>query len=72
LVFIYSTGHSCPVLMKFEFSRHIFENTQISHFMKIRLVRASSFMQTDRRTDMSKLIVAFRDFANSPKSYTMI
>ena len=31
------------VLMKLEFSRHIFENTHISNFMKIRLVGAELF-----------------------------
>jgi len=25
--------------------------------------------QTDRQTDMTKLIVAFRNFANAPKNY---
>jgi hypothetical protein len=25
--------------------------------------------QTDRRTDLTKLIVAFRSFANAPKTY---
>jgi hypothetical protein len=26
-------------------------------------------MRTDGRTDMTKLIVAFRNFANAPKNY---
>jgi len=34
--------------------------------MKIRSVRAELF-QADRRTDMTKLIVAFHNFANAPK-----
>jgi hypothetical protein len=34
--------------------------------MKIRLVLAE-FFHADRRTDMTKLIVAFRDFAKAPK-----
>ena len=34
--------------------------------MKIRPVGAESF-RTDGRTDMTKLIVAFLDFANAPK-----
>jgi len=34
--------------------------------MKIRLVEAELF-HADRRTDMTKLIVAFRNSANAPK-----
>jgi hypothetical protein len=34
--------------------------------MKIRPVRAELF-HTDERTDMTKQIVAFRNFANAPK-----
>jgi hypothetical protein len=36
--------------------------------MKIGPVGAICSMRTDRRTDMTKLIVAFRRFANSPKN----
>jgi len=35
--------------------------------MKIRLVGAE-FFHTDGRTDMTKLIVAFRNFAKEPKN----
>jgi hypothetical protein len=35
--------------------------------MKICPVEAELFLG-DRRTDMTKLIVAFRDFANAPKN----
>ena len=35
--------------------------------MKIRLVIAELF-HTDGRTDMTKLVVAFRDVANAPKN----
>jgi hypothetical protein len=53
--------------MKLEFSPQYFEkNTQISNFMKIRLVGAELF-HSDRRTDMTKLTVPFRNFANAPK-----
>ena len=41
--------------------------------MKIRPVRAELFHAdtgTDGRTEMTKLIVAFRNFANKPKSET--
>jgi hypothetical protein len=50
-----------------EFSRRIFP--QISNFTKIRPVGAELFHadgQTDSRTDVTKLIVAFRNFANAP------
>ena len=35
--------------------------------MKIRLVEVELFVRTDGRTDMTKLIVAFRNVANAPK-----
>jgi len=40
------------------------KNTQISNFMKIRPMGAELF-HMDRRTDMTKLIVAFRNFVNA-------
>jgi hypothetical protein len=43
--------------MKLEFSRQIFEKYSNSNFIKIRPVGA----------DMTKLIVAFRNFANALK-----
>jgi hypothetical protein len=50
------------------FSRQIFEkkNRQTSNFMNIRLVVAELF-HTNRSTDMTNLIVAFRNFENAPK-----
>jgi hypothetical protein len=39
--------------------------------MKIRKVGAE-FFRADRRTDMTKLIIAFRDFANASKNYLKI
>ena len=55
------------------FSTYFFKNTQISNNIKIcpvgaELIRADG--RTDGRTDMTKLIVAFRNFANAPKSST--
>ena len=50
------------------------KNSQISNFMKIHPVGAELFHadeQTDRRTDMTKLIAAFCNFANAPKSEEM-
>jgi hypothetical protein len=68
-VFKQSTRYSCQILMKLEFSRQIFEkNFQIWNFMKIRPVGAELF-HADGQTDMTKLIVAFRYFANAPKNF---
>jgi hypothetical protein len=59
------------------FQDKFFKNTQISNFMKIRPVGAELFhadRQTDGRTegqtDMTKLTVTFRNFANAPKNET--
>ena len=51
ILYTQNTRHSCPNLMKLEFSRHIFEkNIQISNFMKICPVGAELF-HADGRTD---------------------
>jgi len=60
-LFMQSTQYSGQILIKFEFSRHISEK-YISNFMKIRQWEPSCCIQTD----MTKLIVAFRNFANAP------
>jgi hypothetical protein len=52
--------------MKLEFSRQIFEKSQISNFIKIRSVGAE-LLHADGRTDMTKLIVTFRNSGNAPK-----
>ena len=39
--------------------------------MKIRLVGAELF-HAERRTDITKLIVAFRNFANAPKNMSLV
>jgi hypothetical protein len=46
------------------------KNTQMSNLIKIRPVWAELFHadeQTDRQTELTKLIVVFRNFANTPK-----
>ena len=53
--------------MKLEFDRKIFEKYSIPNFIKILPVRAELF-HADRRTDITKLIVASRNFANAPKT----
>jgi hypothetical protein len=62
---------SCTILMKLEFSRQFSKNPGIPNFMKRRQVRAELFHAdglTDRRTDMTKLIFAFCNFANAPNN----
>jgi len=47
------------------------KNTKISNFMKIRAVGPELFNaegRTDEGTGMTKLKVAFRNFANAPKN----
>jgi hypothetical protein len=61
-----SAGYSSQILMKLEFSRQFSKNNQISNFTKIRPMGAE-FFHADGRTDMTKVIVAFRNFANAPK-----
>jgi hypothetical protein len=71
LVFMWSAGYSCESLMKIGFSRQFFfRNTQKSNFTKIRPVGAELF-HADRRTDMTKLIVAFRDFVKASKNQSV-
>jgi hypothetical protein len=65
--------------MKLEFSGQIFEKYSNIKVLKIRLVGAELFhadgrtdrqidRQRDRQTDMAKLVVAFRNFANAPEN----
>ena len=47
----------------------------MSNFMTIRSVRAEFFhadLRTDGRTDMTNLIVAFRNFTNAPKNIHLV
>jgi len=76
---MYIIRYSFPILMKFEFSLQFIKkkNTKISNIMKIRPLQSELF-HADRRTDgrmegrtgMTKLIVAFLNFANTPKNPT--
>jgi len=62
--------------MKLKFSRQFKKKiTPISNFTKILPVWAELFHadgQTDRRTDMTKLMSDFRNFANTPKNRIVI
>ena len=66
--------YSCKVpfiLVRFKLNLNFLDrfskNTQIPNVMKIRPVGTELF-HADRRTDKMKLIVAFRNFANAPKT----
>jgi len=61
-----NTRRSCQILMKYEFSRNIFENAQMSNFLKICQLGAE-FLYAKWRTDMTKLLIDFRNFEKSPK-----
>ena len=65
---LYVSNRYSPILMKFEFSRQIFEKYLISNIMEIRPLGAELSMWTDGRTGMTKLIVAFRNLASEPKN----
>jgi hypothetical protein len=54
--------------MKLEFSQQIFENIQISNFIKFLPVGVVLF-RADIRTRLKKLTVAFRNFASPFKKY---
>jgi hypothetical protein len=59
--------------MEVELSQKIFEKHQTSNFTKIHPVGAQCFHEggrADGRTDMTKMMVAFRNFANAPKNST--
>jgi hypothetical protein len=69
-IFTYNIHYSCQILMILEFSRQIFEKNS---YIKFRGYPSSGSRvvpcgQTHAWTDMMKLIVAFRKFANDPKT----
>jgi hypothetical protein len=61
------TLYTCSVLTNLEFSRIFTAYTQTSNFMKIRAVGAKLF-HADGRTDRTKLIATFRNFAKAPRN----
>jgi hypothetical protein len=70
VVFMQSTRYSCPRLIKFDFSCPFFRKIlkcQISR--KSFHLEPSCFMRKDGQTDITKIIVAFSNFANTPKNY---
>ena len=70
LVFVWSTRFCCSTLIKLEFSQYIFDNYRNIEFHEnpsggSRVVPCGQ----ERRTDMTMLRVAFRNFAKPPKKW---
>jgi hypothetical protein len=70
MVFMSTTHYSCQILMKLELFRQIFEK-----YSNIKLQENPRSKNRDvpcgrtyTQTDMTKLIVAFRNFSNEPKN----
>jgi len=69
LIFVYSTRYSCQILMNHGiFSADFREILKYLISWKFFQWEPSCSNQTDRQTDMTKLIVAFRNFAKAPKN----
>jgi len=66
--------HSCPILIKFEFSPQIFEKYSNIKFHKHPSSgsRVVPLGRANGRTDMTMLTVAYRNFAKDPKSYNYL
>jgi hypothetical protein len=74
VVSVMAAYYSCPILMKLVFSQQLFEN-----YSKIKFhlnPSSDSWVvphgQTDKQIDMTKLTVAFRNFANASKSVLLL
>jgi hypothetical protein len=56
--------------MQLEFSRRTFENySGIEFYENPSIGNRVSYMRTDGQTDITKLILAFRSFANAPETW---
>ena len=70
MVFMWSTLYSCPILMKLKFSPQFVEKYSYITFHEN--PSNGSWVvpcgRTDGRTDVTKLIVAFRNFAEAPNN----
>jgi hypothetical protein len=67
-----SAVDSCQILIKIVFSRKIskkkFARFKLHENPSVRSRGCSMRTDTDRQTDMTKLILAFRNFAKAPKT----
>ena len=68
-IFPQSTRYPCHIKMKLEFTRQIFGTSSNTKFHENPSSgsRVAPFGRTDRQTDITKLKVAFRNFAHAPK-----
>jgi hypothetical protein len=66
-----SIRYSCQILKKLEISTDFLKIAQLSSLIKIRSVGAE-LCHADGRKDMTKLTVAFRNFANVPNRCCII
>jgi len=63
-----STRRSCPIVIKLQFSPHIFEEViRYQILLKSVLWEPSCSVRTNGHTDTKKLIVAFGNFAKAPE-----
>jgi len=72
---IYWSSYDVPVFLV-RFYARFSKNTEMSNLMKSRSVLAELFhadgrtdWRTDSQTDMTKLVIAFRNFANAPINF---
>jgi hypothetical protein len=65
-----STRYTCQILMKIEFCGHIFKKYSNIKFCENPF--GGSLVVPCGQTDMWKLIVTFRNFANAPKSLEIL
>jgi hypothetical protein len=72
-VFMQSTRYFCRVLIKSEFSRHIFEKKPLKYQVLSKSVQwePNCFVGSDGQKDMTKPLVAFSNFANAPKNHPL-
>ena len=63
---MYSAHYFCRILITFEFSRQIFE--EVSNIKFHKNPSSGSRVLLCRQTKVTKLIVAFRNFAKVPKN----